>query len=150
MHLKDPRQSPFAYTPRPCSRTALLWLCATALLAQQPTTIRVPVRLVSVPTLVLGPDGREHFGLGLGSLVITASVVFLGLYTFSCHSFRHLIGGKNDTMTHQPVKMACYGCVSSLNKRHMNFAWISLFGVMSADLYVRLCSMGVISDIRIF
>ena len=98
----------------------------------------------------LGADGSEHFGLGLGSLVITASVVFLGLYTFSCHSFRHLIGGKNDTLTHQPIKMACYGCVSSLNKRHMNFAWISLFGVMSADLYVRLCSMGVISDLRIF
>jgi hypothetical protein len=65
-------------------------------------------------------------------------------------SFRHLIGGKNDTLTHQPIKMACYGCVSSLNKRHMNFAWISLFGVMSADLYVRLCSMGVITDVRIF
>jgi len=66
MHLKDPRQSPFAYTPRPCSRTALLWLCATALLAQQPTTIRVPVRLVSVPTLVLGPDGRVLTGLQAG------------------------------------------------------------------------------------
>jgi hypothetical protein len=94
--------------------------------------------------------GVESFGLGLGSLVITAAVVFLALYTFSCHSFRHLIGGKSDTLSHQPMKMACYGCVSSLNKRHMNFAWISLFGVMGADLYVRLCSMGVITDIRIF
>jgi hypothetical protein len=94
-------------------------------------------------------DGSEHFGLGLGSLVITACVVFLGLYTTSCHSFRHVIGGKHDTMAHKPLTLACYGCVSSLNKRHMNFAWISLFGVMSADLYVRLCSMGVISDLRI-
>ncbi len=42
----------------------------------------------------VGADGLEHFGLGLGSLVITACVVFLGLYTTSCHSFRHLIGGK--------------------------------------------------------
>jgi len=93
--------------------------------------------------------GASEFGLGLGTLVITASVVFLGLYTLSCHSLRHLIGGKKDTLSHSPVSMACYGCVSSLNKRHMNFAWISLFGVMSADLYVRLCSMGVITDLRI-
>jgi hypothetical protein len=93
--------------------------------------------------------GVESFGVGLGSLVITACVVFLGLYTFSCHSFRHLIGGNSDSLSHKPVSMACYGCVSSLNKRHMNFAWISLFGVMGADLYVRLCSMGVITDLRI-
>jgi hypothetical protein len=94
--------------------------------------------------------GTTSFGLGLGSLVIAFAVVFLALYTFSCHSLRHLIGGKSDTMAHKPVSMACYSCVSSLNKRHMNFAWISLFGVMGADLYVRLCSMGIISDIRIF
>ena len=93
--------------------------------------------------------GKIVWGLGVGTLVITANVVFLSLYTFSCHSFRHLIGGKNDRMAHKPISMACYSCVSSLNKRHMNFAWISLFGVMGADLYVRLCSMGIISDIRI-
>ena len=94
--------------------------------------------------------GEVALGLGLGSLVITANVVFLGLYTFSCHSFRHLIGGKQDSLAHRPISLACYGCVSSLNKRHMNFAWISLFGVMGADLYVRLCSMGIITDLRFF
>src|SRR5687768_172587 len=93
--------------------------------------------------------GKIVYGVGVGTLVITANVVFLSLYTFSCHSFRHLIGGKNDTLSHKPVSMACYSCVSGLNKRHMNFAWISLFGVMGADLYVRLCSMGIITDFRI-
>src|SRR4051794_31044733 len=58
MHLKDPRRASLTYTRPHRSRPALLWLCATTLLAQQPTTIRVPVRLVSVPTLVLGSDGR--------------------------------------------------------------------------------------------
>ena len=29
------------------------------------------------------------------------------------------------------------------------FAWCSLFSVMFADLYVRLCSMGIITDLRI-
>jgi hypothetical protein len=31
----------------------------------------------------------------------------------------------------------------------MLFAWCSLFGVALTDVYVRLCSMGVISDLRI-
>src|SRR6266540_4137153 len=33
--------------------------------------------------------GAEHFGLGLGSLVLTANVVCLAGYTFGCHSLRH-------------------------------------------------------------
>jgi hypothetical protein len=31
----------------------------------------------------------------------------------------------------------------------MVWAWLSLFSVALADLYVRLCSMGVITDWRI-
>jgi len=31
----------------------------------------------------------------------------------------------------------------------MRWAWLSLFGVALADLYVRLCSMGIITDVRI-
>ena len=32
----------------------------------------------------------------------------------------------------------------------MLFAWMSLFSVGIADLYVRLLSMGVITDVRLF
>src|SRR5262249_56714230 len=35
-------------------------------------------------------DGR--FGIGVGSLILTANVVLLSLYTLSCHSLRHLAG----------------------------------------------------------
>jgi hypothetical protein len=31
----------------------------------------------------------------------------------------------------------------------MKWAWMSLIGVATADIYVRLCSMGVISDFRL-
>ncbi len=45
-------------------RGALLWLAAVAsLCAQQAPVIRVPARLVVVPTLVLGPDNRVMGGL---------------------------------------------------------------------------------------
>jgi hypothetical protein len=43
-----------------------------------------------------------------------------------------------------------YTCVSYLNQRHMVWAWSSLFTVGFADLYVRLCSMGVWADVRIW
>jgi len=93
--------------------------------------------------------GTEQLGLGVGSLVIAANVVFLSSYTFGCHSLRHLIGGYKDELGKEPLRNKCYSCVSSFNSRHMLFAWISLFGVMFADLYVRLCSMGIWTDWRI-
>jgi hypothetical protein len=93
--------------------------------------------------------GAEELGLGVGSLVIAANVVFLSSYTFGCHSLRHLIGGYKDELGKDALRSKCYSCVSSFNRRHMLFAWISLFGVMFADLYVRLCSMGIWTDWRI-
>jgi hypothetical protein len=89
------------------------------------------------------------FGIGLGSLVLTLNWVLLTFYTVSCHSFRHLIGGRRDVMAKHKLTFKCWSCVSGLNQKHMLFAWTSLFGVMIADVYVRLCSMGVITDWRI-
>jgi predicted small integral membrane protein len=48
------------------------------------------------------------------------------------------------------VGLRTYACVSCLNRRHMAWAWTSLCAVGFADLYVRLCSMGVWSDFRIW
>lgn len=98
----------------------------------------------------MGDDGKQHFGIGVGTIVITANVVCLSLYTFSCHSLRHLIGGIHDVLSHKPIRQKAYGCVSGLNKRHMLFAWISLFVVGFSDIYVRMCSMGIWTDYRLF
>jgi hypothetical protein len=88
-------------------------------------------------------------GVGVGSLVLLLNTILLTLYTLSCHSFRHLIGGKKDCLSGKKKQLACYSCISGLNTKHMLFAWCSLFGVMFADLYIRLVSMGVWSDWRI-
>jgi hypothetical protein len=98
----------------------------------------------------VGADGKQHFGVGVGTIVITANVVCLSLYTFSCHSLRHLIGGIHDVLSNKPIRQKAYGCVSGLNKRHMLFAWISLFVVGFSDIYVRMCSMGIWTDYRFF
>src|SRR5579871_4872073 len=36
--------------------------------------------------------GQKHFGMGLGSLIFLVNICLLTAYTFSCHSWRHLIG----------------------------------------------------------
>ncbi len=95
-------------------------------------------------------SGVLHFGIGLGTIILTANVFFLGGYTFSCHSLRHLIGGRCDELSDKPLQCAAYNACSSLNKKHMLFAWCSLFVVGFSDLFVRLCSMGIWSDFRIF
>lgn len=96
-----------------------------------------------------GTDGANHFGMSVGSLVLSMNVVFLGGYTFGCHSLRHLVGGKHDCLSCSKMGQAAYGRVSFLNSKHMLFAWMSLFWVGFTDAYVRLCSCGVWTDWRI-
>ena len=98
------------------------------------------------------PD-RSTFGVSVGTLVLLANVTLLGLYTFSCHSFRHLIGGNIDCFSCAKFGQARYNAwkrVSWLNKRHMLFAWTSLFMVGFTDFYVWMVSRGTITDIRLF
>jgi hypothetical protein len=93
--------------------------------------------------------GPARFGIGVGTIVLALNVALLGCYTFGCHSLRHLIGGRVDEISKDPLRSKSYACVTCLNRRHMLFAWVSLFSVMFADLYVRLCAMGIWSDWRI-
>jgi hypothetical protein len=89
------------------------------------------------------------FGVGLGTLVLALNVVLLGGYTFSCHSLRHLVGGGRDEVSKVPLCQLAYSCASRLNRWHMLWAWMSLVWVAFSDVYVRLLSMGVWSDVRL-
>jgi len=93
--------------------------------------------------------GQIEFGIGVGTLVLATNVVLLGAYTLGCHSLRHLVGGRLTQISKKPFQAGAYRCVSCLNRRHMLWAWLSLVWVAFADLYVRLCSMGVLPDGRI-
>jgi hypothetical protein len=91
-----------------------------------------------------------EFGVGVGSIVLTINAVLIGCYTFGCHSFRHLIGGRDDCMScgQSTLKFGAWKGASWFNARHMPFAWLSLFSVGIADAYVRLVSMGIITDLN--
>jgi len=94
--------------------------------------------------------GAKQFGIGIGTLLLTANVILLGGYTLGCHSLRHLVGGYRDRLAGARVRKTAYDCASCLNRGHMNWAWLSLFMVAFCDIYVRMLSMGVWTDFRIF
>src|SRR6266699_2372495 len=92
-------------------------------------------------------DGR--LGVGVGSIVLLINPTLLAGYTFGCHSFRHLVGGKLDCFScdgSSAFRHGIWSRSSTLNARHMQWAWASLFWVAFSDLYVRLVSMGLLHD----
>jgi hypothetical protein len=94
-----------------------------------------------------GGDGG--FGIGLGTLIMLANVVLLWTYTISCHSCRHIIGGRLRNFSAHPMRYRAWTFVSRLNARHMQLAWITLGTLMVTDAYIALVSSGAISDLRI-
>ena len=92
------------------------------------------------------------FGIGVGSLVLLINIVLLTLYLFSCHSLRHLIGGKLDCFSCTAFNKTRHGAwkkASWLNEHHMLFAWLSLFSVGFADFYIRMVAAGTFTDLRL-
>jgi hypothetical protein len=96
--------------------------------------------------------GGRTFGVSGATLVLSANVVLLTLYTFSCHSLRHLVGGNVDCFSCVALGQArfqAWRAASVLNNYHMLFAWMSLFSVAFADFYVWMVASGWIYDLRI-
>lgn len=98
-------------------------------------------------------DGGLAFGVSVGSLVLAANTTLLSLYTFSCHSLRHLIGGSVDCFSCVALghtRQRLWTAASALNRKHMLWAWTSLFMVGFADFYVWMVASGRLADPRIF
>jgi hypothetical protein len=95
---------------------------------------------------------QGHFFIGVGTLVLLVNIIFLTLYLFSCHSLRHLVGGKLDCFSCTAFNKSRHGAwkkASWLNEHHMLFAWISLITVGFADFYVRMVASHMITDFRL-
>ena len=96
------------------------------------------------------PDGS--FGITVGSLIFLVNVTLLWMYSLSCHSLRHLIGGRVDCyscVSGGKARLKAYSWLSVLNRQHGLWAWLSLFSVLLADIYVRLLLGDAITDLRI-
>ncbi len=114
--------------------------------------------LATLVNLVLTYDAiiafRDHQGrwghMGLGTLVLLINAILLWAYSISCHSCRHLIGGRLTHFSKHPVRYRIWTQLSKLNARHMQIAWVSLVWVAFTDIYVRLLASGTITDLRFF
>jgi len=97
---------------------------------------------------------RNHQGqwghMGLGTLILIINAALLWLYSLSCHACRHAFGGRLKHFSKHPARYWMWTQISKLNGRHMQIAWVSLYWVLLADLYIRLVASGAITDPRFF
>ncbi|MGW8378733.1 hypothetical protein [Streptomyces sp. ODS28] len=112
----------------------------------------VPVAAILTYDAVLGfRNSHYEWGhMGLGTLVLLANVVLIWAYTLSCHSCRHIVGGRLKHFSKHPVRYRMWGLVGRLNGRHAQLAWASLVSVAVADLYVYLLATGAFTDPVLF
>jgi hypothetical protein len=93
-------------------------------------------------------ESGPRFGIGLGTLVLLTNATLLLLYSLSCLSCRHVMGGRLNHFSKHPLRYRFWTVVSKLNHHHMKFAWISLIGVALTDAYVWAVSSGLFDDPR--
>ena len=98
----------------------------------------------------VGDGETSGIHMGLGTLLMIANIVFIWLYTLSCHSCRHIVGGRLRHFSKHPVRYRVWTWVSRLNESHGKWAWYSLFSVAIVDLYIFLLATHTIQDVRFF
>jgi hypothetical protein len=96
-------------------------------------------------------DEQGHWGhMGLGTIVLLVNAALIWAYTLSCHSCRHIVGGRLKHFSKHPLRYWAWGKVSVLNAKHMQLAWVSLVWLVVTDLYIFLLARGAFSDPRFF
>lgn len=88
--------------------------------------------------------------MGLGTVILLVNAALIWLYTLSCHSCRHIVGGKIKHFSRHPRRYWAWQQISKLNARHMLLAWVSLAWLVVADVYIVLLATGTINDLRFF
>ncbi|POX40509.1 hypothetical protein C3486_13570 [Streptomyces sp. Ru73] len=107
--------------------------------------------VLTYDTVLAFRDATYAWGhMGLGSLIFLVNIALIWAYTLSCHSCRHIVGGRLKHFSKHPVRYRMWGWVSRLNARHAALAWASLISVAAADFYVYLLSVGAFDDPRFF
>ncbi|MGV0851835.1 hypothetical protein [Mycolicibacterium phlei] len=110
--------------------------------------VAVLISLINTYDAIAAFRSADGFGFGLGNVILVVNVLLLWTYTLSCHSCRHVIGGRLKHFSKHPVRYWMWTQVSKLNTRHKLYAWITLGTLMLTDFYIMLVASGTISDLR--
>jgi hypothetical protein len=110
--------------------------------------VAVLISLINTWDAILAFHSPSGFGFGLGNVILVVNVVLLWTYTISCHSCRHVTGGRLKHFSKHPIRYWMWTQISKLNTRHMQFAWITLATLVLTDFYIMLVASGAISDLR--
>jgi len=108
----------------------------------------VIISLINTYDAILAFHSPSGFGFGLGNVILLTNVVMLWAYTASCHSCRHIVGGRLRHFSEHPMRYKAWGIVSKLNGKHMELAWITLGTLALTDFYVMAVSAGWFTDLR--
>ncbi|MHB1536021.1 MAG: hypothetical protein ACYC1D_15705 [Acidimicrobiales bacterium] len=107
--------------------------------------------ILTYDAVVAFRNASDQWGhMGLGTVVLVVNALLLWTYSLSCHSCRHIVGGRLKHFSRHPIRFKFWGFVSKLNAKHMQIAWASLVFVALTDLYIRLVASGTIRDPRFF
>ena len=97
-------------------------------------------------------SGAAQPRIGFGGLLLLLNTTLLTGYSLSCHSLRHLVGGRIDCFSctaARRVRYTLWQRLTDLNRNHMWWAWTSLVTVTLADIYVRALQAGLLIDPQI-
>lgn len=107
--------------------------------------------ILTYDAVIAFQDWKGNWGhAGLGTLIMVVNAVLLWAYSLSCHSCRHIVGGRLKHFSRHPIRFKFWGVVSKLNAKHMQIAWASLVFVALTDVYIRLLASGTFHDPRFF
>jgi len=110
--------------------------------------IAAVISVINTYDAILAFRSPTGFGFGLGNIVLLVNVVMLWVYTLSCHSCRHVAGGRLKHFSKHPVRYWMWTQISKLNTRHKLYAWITLGTLMFTDFYIMALAAGWFSDLR--
>lgn len=108
----------------------------------------VIISLINTYDAIVAFKSPTGFGLGLGNVILVTNVILLWCYTLSCHSCRHVTGGRLKHFSKHPIRYWLWTQVSKINTRHMLFAWITIGTLMVTDFYIMLVASGAVADLR--
>lgn len=101
--------------------------------------------------IVNGESVSTGIGMGVGSVLLVVNAFLLMMYTFSCHSLRHLVGGGLNCFSCSSwtkTRKRIWDRVSEWNENHRAYAWLSLIWIVGTDVYIRLVANGHITDLN--